>query len=112
MTSDAPAPANERLHWAQGLSARIRDQIHRVLVGQDDPVDQVLTVLLAAGHAQQRVDCHLQRRHAGAHHEQGTDRDCIGRLQYKAESPDGTGEESGDHRALLTPALDQKASRH
>ena len=50
MTSDAPAPANERLHWAQGLSARIRDQIHRVLVGQDDPVDQVLTVLLAAGH--------------------------------------------------------------
>ena len=50
MTSDAPAPANERLHWAQDLSARIRDQIHRVLVGQDEPVDQVLTVLLAAGH--------------------------------------------------------------
>ena len=50
MTSDAPVPANERLPWAQDLSARIREQIHRVLVGQDEPVEQVLTVLLAAGH--------------------------------------------------------------
>jgi len=50
MTSDAPASANDRLPWAQDLCARIRDEIHRVLVGQDEPVDQVLTVLLAAGH--------------------------------------------------------------
>jgi MoxR-like ATPase len=48
MTSEAPA--NERLLWAQSLTARIREQIRQVLVGQDGPVEQVLVSLLAAGH--------------------------------------------------------------
>jgi len=50
MTSDSPALPDQRLLWAQSLTSRIRDQIHQVLVGQDDAVEQVLTVLLAAGH--------------------------------------------------------------
>jgi MoxR-like ATPase len=41
---------NERLLWARDLTGRIRAEIHKVLVGQEETVDQVLTALLAAGH--------------------------------------------------------------
>jgi MoxR-like ATPase len=50
MTDNAEPLSNERLLWAQGLTGRIRAEIHKVLVGQEDTVDQVLTALLAAGH--------------------------------------------------------------
>ena len=48
--TDAPTLPNERLLWARDLTGRIRAEIHKVLVGQEDTVDQVLTALLAAGH--------------------------------------------------------------
>ena len=41
---------DERLQWARDLTGRIRDEIHKVLVGQDETVDQTLVALLAAGH--------------------------------------------------------------
>jgi MoxR-like ATPase len=41
---------DERLQWARDLTARIRTEIHKVLVGQEDTVDQTLVALLAAGH--------------------------------------------------------------
>jgi len=41
---------HDRLLWARDLTGRIRDEIHKVLVGQEDTVDQVLVALLAAGH--------------------------------------------------------------
>jgi MoxR-like ATPase len=50
MTSEAPTLTDERLLWARDLTRRIRAEIHQVLVGQEDTVDQVLTALLAAGH--------------------------------------------------------------
>jgi len=50
MTTETEPLTAERLGWAQDLSARIRAEIHQVLVGQEDTVDQVLTALLAAGH--------------------------------------------------------------
>ena len=49
MTAIEPL-TRERLLWAQDLTGRIRDEIHKVLVGQDETVDQVLVALLAAGH--------------------------------------------------------------
>ena len=50
MNSQAPPLSSERLLWAQSLTGRIRAEIHKVLVGQEATVTQVLTVLLAAGH--------------------------------------------------------------
>jgi MoxR-like ATPase len=50
MTSEAPTLPNERLLWARDLTGRIRAEIQKVLVGQEDTVEQVLTALLAAGH--------------------------------------------------------------
>ena len=41
---------DERLQWARDLTGRIRVEIHKVLVGQDETVDQALVALLAAGH--------------------------------------------------------------
>jgi MoxR-like ATPase len=49
MTATEPL-TRERLLWAQDLTGRIRDEIHKVLVGQAETVDQVLVALLAAGH--------------------------------------------------------------
>jgi MoxR-like ATPase len=40
----------ERLRRAHDLTARIRAEIHKVLVGQEATLDQVLVALLAAGH--------------------------------------------------------------
>jgi len=40
----------QRLEWARDLTARIRLEIHKVFVGQEEVTDQVLTALLAAGH--------------------------------------------------------------
>jgi MoxR-like ATPase len=46
-----PAPLSaEQLAWARDLLSRIRGEIHKVLVGQEDTVDQTLVSLLAAGH--------------------------------------------------------------
>ena len=49
MTANEPL-TRERLLWAQDLTGRIRDEFHKVLVGQAETVDQVLVALLAAGH--------------------------------------------------------------
>jgi len=48
--TDQPALPNERLLWARDLTGRIRAEIQKVLVGQEDTVEHVLTALLAAGH--------------------------------------------------------------
>ena len=45
-----PPPLEQTLPWAQDLVARIRAEIRKVLVGQEDTVDQVLAALLCAGH--------------------------------------------------------------
>jgi MoxR-like ATPase len=45
-----PALPNQRLLWAQQLTGRIRAEIQKVLVGQEETLDQVLTALLASGH--------------------------------------------------------------
>ena len=45
-----PSLPPERLRRAHDLTARIRAEIHKVLVGQDETLDQVLVALLAAGH--------------------------------------------------------------
>ena len=50
MTLEAPALTNQRLLWAQQLTGRIRAEIQKVLVGQEETLDQVLTALLASGH--------------------------------------------------------------
>jgi MoxR-like ATPase len=41
---------NEALQQAAELARRMRDEIHKALVGQDEVVDQVLIALFAAGH--------------------------------------------------------------
>jgi len=48
--TDAPPLPNDRLLWARDRTGRIRAEIHKVLVGQEETVDQVLIALLAAGH--------------------------------------------------------------
>jgi len=50
MNPTDPSLTSERLLWARDLTVRIRAEIHKVLVGQEDTVDQVLTALLGAGH--------------------------------------------------------------
>jgi MoxR-like ATPase len=50
MTPDAPALPTPSLLWAQQLTGRIRSEIQKVLVGQEETLDQVLTALLASGH--------------------------------------------------------------
>jgi MoxR-like ATPase len=47
---DTPPPTAAELEWACNLLQRLREEISRVLIGQNAVVDQVLAALCAAGH--------------------------------------------------------------
>jgi len=49
--SEGRTIAEDRLEAAAAHVARIREEIARAVIGQDDVVDQVLVALIAAGHA-------------------------------------------------------------
>src|SRR5690606_1880322 len=51
VVSEGRTIAEDRLEAAAAHVARIREEIARAVIGQDDVVDQVLVALIAAGHA-------------------------------------------------------------
>jgi MoxR-like ATPase len=47
MTNDSP----RQLEQFQAIYRRVKDEIHRIIVGQDEVVDQMLTAIFCRGHA-------------------------------------------------------------
>jgi MoxR-like ATPase len=50
-TGDSPEAVAEAVTAAVDAARRVREQIHRVVVGQDEVVDQLLATLFCGGHA-------------------------------------------------------------
>lgn len=47
---DSTSQMNGEIAWAAAQANRMRDEIHKAIVGQDEVIDQVLVALLAGGH--------------------------------------------------------------
>ena len=48
---EPPAPAPAPLNPVSAIAAQIRQEVHKVIVGQDEIIDQILICLFAEGHA-------------------------------------------------------------